>query len=237
MVRPDGTIRWIRDRGKPLGIGTLVAGVAEDITEHKRIDAELRSNEERLRLAQAAGKIGTFDWDIIGGAVTWSPELQRLWGLPVGGFGGTYDDWRRQIHPEDIAKMEQLTQRTLVDLDQPYRLEYRIIHPDGTERWIAVHATIVRDEAGRPLRMVGINMDITERKLTEGDLRQQQAKQRAPRPKCGQRQAIAAQQPHGQCDMRSDQLKWSRHGARMAKADLPGKTEAEDAETGVVVGM
>jgi len=147
-------------------------GISRDITERKRSEIALRVSEERLLLAQEAGKIGTFDWDIVNEKVTWSPQLERIWGLPVGGYGGTYADWARQVHPADRAEAERLAQRALVDPTHPYVFEHRIIQPNGRERWISAHATIVRDETGRPMRMVGINIDITERKYAEEQLRE-----------------------------------------------------------------
>jgi PAS domain S-box-containing protein len=133
------------------------------------IEEKLRESEERLRLAHSAANIGTFDWDIAGGLSVWAPETERMWGLPGGGFGGTYEDWKKQVHPEDLPGANDMVRRVLADPDTPYSFEYRIIRPDGSVRWIYAKGSTIRDESGRPVRMIGINMDVTERKQAEAE--------------------------------------------------------------------
>jgi PAS domain S-box-containing protein len=140
-----------------------------DITERKQAEGKLRENEERLRLAHSAANIGTFDWDIAEGVSVWAPETERMWGLPGGGFGGTYEDWKKQVHPEDLPGANDMVRRALADPDTPYSFEYRIIRPDGSVRWIYAKGSTIRDESGRPVRMIGINMDVTDRKEAEAE--------------------------------------------------------------------
>jgi len=142
---------------------------ATDIIERKQAEEKLRESEERLRLAHSAANIGTFDWDIAGGQSVWAPETERMWGLPGGGFGGTYEDWKKQVHPEDLPGAKDMVRRALADPDIPYSFEYRIIRPDGSVRWIYAKGSTIRDESGRPVRMIGINMDVTDRKQTEAE--------------------------------------------------------------------
>src|SRR5262249_41752954 len=82
-------------------------------------------------------------------------------------FGGTYEDWKKQVHPEDLPGAIDMVRRALADLDTPYSFEYRIIRPDGSVRWIYAKGSTIRDESGRPVRMIGINMDVTDRKQAE----------------------------------------------------------------------
>ncbi|MBS0183094.1 MAG: PAS domain S-box protein [Nitrospira sp.] len=153
--------------------GTLcLITVGNDITERKQAEAKLQEGEERLTLAQAAANIGSFDWDIRAQTIVWSREMERIWGLPVGGFGGTYAHWRRQIHPDDMSEAERIVRLSLENPEISYTYEHRIIRPDGTVRWVHVNATTRRDTAGRSIRMVGVNFDVTERKETEGKLRE-----------------------------------------------------------------
>jgi signal transduction histidine kinase/ActR/RegA family two-component response regulator len=92
-----------------------------------------------------------------------------MWGLPRGGFGGTYKDWKKQVHPDDLPGAKDMVRRSLADPDTPYSFEYRIIRPDGSVRWIYAKGSTIRDESGRPVRMIGINMDMTDRKQAEAE--------------------------------------------------------------------
>ena len=175
IVRPDGTVRWIYNRGRPSfdERGDLVryAGTTLDTTERKQAEEALVRSEERLRLAQGAAKLGSFDWNLVTGEVVWQPETEHLWGLPPGGYQGTYAHWRGLVHPEDLPLAEARVKAALANPELPYEIEHRIVRPDGSVRWIFAKATAIRDAAGKPVRMVGINMDITERKQTEEALR------------------------------------------------------------------
>jgi PAS domain S-box-containing protein len=154
---------------RELRLMDLLARLAADYLERKQAEEKLRESEERLRLAHSAANIGTFDWDIAGGLSVWAPETERMWGLPGGGFGGTYEDWKKQVHPEDLPGANDMVRRALADPDTPYSFEYRIIRPDGSVRWIYAKGSTIRDESGRPVRMIGINMDVTDRKQAEAE--------------------------------------------------------------------
>jgi len=142
--------------------------VQEDVTLRRATEEALRSSQERLALAHQAARLGTFDWNIQTDQVVWSREEEALYGLPPGGFGGQYASWRQAVHPEDRGRAEQAVRdaaRTGADLDT----EFRVVWPDGSVRWMVARARVLRDSAGRPLRMIGVNEDITERKLAEAE--------------------------------------------------------------------
>jgi PAS domain S-box-containing protein len=162
--------RWSVQRdhhGNPLNI----LEINRDITDRKRAEEELRLNRERLILAQKVGGSGTFDWDIRNNVNTWMPETEELYGLPAGGFGGTFEAWERLVWPADLEQARPALADSLKTGE--FQGEWRIIRPsDGQMRWLAARAKVLFDEDGQPSRMIGINIDITERKRLEDSLRQ-----------------------------------------------------------------
>ncbi len=147
------------------------ARLKASVEEEKRAREALRINQERLKLAQKASRAGSFEWNIQTDAVIWSEETEAIFGLAPGSFGGSYEAWARCVHPEDLPRAEQELQRALVHGEGAS--EYRAIWPDGSVRWIQARGKVFLDETGQPLRWVGINMDVTERKRMEESLRRQ----------------------------------------------------------------
>jgi PAS domain S-box-containing protein len=140
--------------------------VIRDITERQRAEEALRASEERLRLAQQAACIGAFEWNIQTGLNTWTPELEAMYGLPVGGFGGTQTAFENLVHPDDRAGVIELDDWAL-KTGLPTKGQWRVVWPDGSVHWIAGRWQVYMNESGQPSRMVGVNMDITDRKLAE----------------------------------------------------------------------
>jgi PAS domain S-box-containing protein len=160
------TISPIKDSsGKTVGC----SGIARDITKRKRAEEALCVSEERLRLAQSAARIGTFEWNIQTGIDTWTPELEAMHGLPPGGFSGTQTAWENLVHPDDRPEVLQLVKEAL-KTGRPMQGEWRVVWPDRSVRWIAGRWQVLMNDSGEPLRMVGVNVDITERKLAEQEL-------------------------------------------------------------------
>jgi PAS domain S-box-containing protein len=160
------TISPMRDStGKIVGFSKI----ARDISERKRTEEALRASEERLRLAQQAARIGTFEWNIRSGVNTWTPELEAMYGLPLGGFGGTQTAFENLVHPDDRARVIQLDNLAL-KTGQPATGEWRVVWPDGSVHWIAGSWQVFMNESGEPSRMIGVNTDVTERKLAEQEL-------------------------------------------------------------------
>ncbi|MCX6967173.1 MAG: ATP-binding protein, partial [Verrucomicrobia bacterium] len=120
---------------------------------------------ERLRLAQQVARIGTFEWDIATDKNHWAPELEALYGLPKGSFKGTLGDWLERIHPEDREEAKRRMQEALEK--GGFEWEWRVVWPDASVHWLAGRGQVFRDAAGRPMRMLGINIDITDRKRME----------------------------------------------------------------------
>ncbi|MFN4326982.1 MAG: bacteriohemerythrin [Azonexus sp.] len=168
QTTPDGGTLWLRSSKVPLRgrhneiIGVL--GVYDDITEQMRAEESLREKEERLRLALHAANQAWFDLDLPTGAVTVSPNYPQMIGHPAEGFESSLDNWLKQIHPDDLAGLQQQIARCLAE-GGPQKAEYRRQTASGEWIWLETVGEVVqRDAAGRPLRMIGIHTDITERK-------------------------------------------------------------------------
>lgn len=147
--------------------GAVAAAI--DITERKRAEDELRASEERLRLAQEAAKVGTFERNFQMSTSRWSPEMEAMYGLPPGGFPRSLEAFLDLIHGEDRPYVARLIEQSMRTGDAEG--EWRVIWPDGTVHWIAGRWRVFKDEHGRPLRALGVDFDITARKRAEEALR------------------------------------------------------------------
>ena len=135
--------------------------------DRKRADKTLRESEERLKLSLRSGNIGTFFWNVRDGTHFWDDRMHEIWGLEPGTYQGSMEaDFLDSIHPEDIERVKEAVGLTLED-DAEYDIEYRIIHSDNTIHHVHSLATLNRDEQGRPARLIGVCLDITEHKRME----------------------------------------------------------------------
>ncbi len=137
-----------------------------EIHERKRVEEALRENEKRLRLALEANQMGTWDWNISTGEVTWSESMASVFGIPLHAFEGTYEAFLNFVYSEDRESVIQAT-RQAIQGGVIYNSEFRIVRPDGTVRWITDRGQVFYNEGGHPLRMVGVSADVTERKQAE----------------------------------------------------------------------
>jgi PAS domain S-box-containing protein len=121
-------------------------------------------------LAQQIARIGTFERDIQTGVVTWSAELESMYGLQPGDFEGTTTDFfTNLVHPDDREEVIQLINET-IKTGRPITAEWRVLWPDGSVHWIAGHWQVLMNESGEPSRMIGVNMDVTARKQADQSL-------------------------------------------------------------------
>jgi PAS domain S-box-containing protein len=154
-------------------------GTASDVTKRKKAEMALRDSEERLQLALESAKLGVWNWDMVSGKITWGGTHEELIGLPPGVFDGSYESFSRCVHPDDRQALEDAIAGAKVSRSY-YEHEFRVVWPDGSIHWIAGRGRIYfKDERGRPLRMVGVIMDVTPRKQFEEELERSRAALRA----------------------------------------------------------
>ena len=149
-------------QGKISGFGVVV----EEITERKRSEEALRNSEERSRLAQSGAHVGVWDWELASGDITWSPELERIYGYAEGTFPGKYENFLIRVYPDDIQDMERRRDEA-VNAHKPFDFDFRILLPSGELRWLNCKGAALYGNTGQPERILGVNVDITQRKLAE----------------------------------------------------------------------
>jgi two-component system cell cycle sensor histidine kinase/response regulator CckA len=173
MIARDGRIVWLRDIVTVDRSATgevRLRGIMIDITDRHEMEDALLASQERLAHSQQAGRVGTFDWDLLTDTAVWTAELKALYGEPV--LPTVKETWFRRLHPADLVDATDAVQNAMDTgvLD----VEYRVCWPDGTVRWLHARGRASRDAAGKPLRMLGAVMDVTDRKRLEQELHQAQ---------------------------------------------------------------
>jgi len=146
-----------------------VADRAAAALDNANLLQKLTRSEEQLRVALEAGRLGAWDWDIPAGKVTWSTMLEQIHGLDAGAFPGTFEAYQHDIHPDDRERVLDTITRA-VEERTDHHVVYRIVRPDRETRWLEAHGRLLRDAAGAPQRLVGVCLDITERRKSEEQL-------------------------------------------------------------------
>lgn len=174
----DGRYRLARNAlwlgGGLAGVLTLVlaAGLMH-MVRRSREAAGLRAADEverRLNYALECANAGMWDWDIRSGRILWSKEYYRLYGLPPD-LPPSYEAWLDSIHPDDRRRAQDHVASVLAEGVEDFRIEFRILHPQHGVRWLLGIGRLVAGSDGRPSRMSGVNVDITDRKRMEAAVR------------------------------------------------------------------
>ena len=170
----DGEYRWFLVRTVPLRDkqGNIVKwyGTSTDIEDRKRAEMALQKNEQLLSETQVLGRTGSWEHNLVTGEIANTEGNLRLFFGDDHSKGARFEDFAEVVHPDDREYVNARHAQLLAEGGPP-DIEYRVVWPDGTVHMLFGRATVVRDAAGRPLRVYGTNVDITERKRTENALR------------------------------------------------------------------
>lgn len=171
----DSELRWVHGLGKlefdSKGNPVRMIGIIQDITERKMAEQELIRSEHRLELAHEAAGMGMFDWNIEHDQAVCNERYFEVLGLKPQERMLSEKDWLGMVHPDDRERAQKevgdaLTKRV------PYDIEYRVVWPDGSVKWVSSMAKSFFDDDGKPVRMIGAMTDITERKKAEDALQE-----------------------------------------------------------------
>jgi PAS domain S-box-containing protein len=143
---------------------------ADELSERKRILAALREGEKQLNLALDAGRVGLWSWYVVSGQTEYSSRWKDQIGYADDEIRNDASEWDSRCHPEDLANFKSTIARYLASPWPNFTSEYRLRHKDGGWRWFILHADLEFDEAGRPVRMLGSQVDITAVKLQQSEL-------------------------------------------------------------------
>ena len=155
------------------------AAAQDWVTAQKRAERALRDVNERMTMAADSAGLGVWDIDMETGKRIWDVQMYRLFGVSADAPDAEpLVIWRRALHPDDRERTNEALANALAG-GRPFETEFRIVHPDGSVHHLRGAAHVVRDAQGRPLRMIGLNHDVTEQRQLEQELRDQNALMRS----------------------------------------------------------
>lgn len=178
----EGDLIYVHTRKLPLcdreGKPTLLLAICEDITARKRSAEALQEAQHRLAFSLRGADVGLWDWDLVTNEVIFSEEWKSQIGYHGEEIRNHNSEWETRVHPDDLpiaqANVENAVQRRTPE----YRSEFRMRHKDGSWRWILSRGSVINDANGNPARMLGIHIDITDRKRAEQALQESESRYR-----------------------------------------------------------
>lgn len=174
-IRRDGSRVWMSWTNRAIfdenGSLMEIMAIGSDITGIKQTEEELLKSEMKLLQAQRIARLGHWDRNLKTDEVRWSDEVYRIFGLDPGRFGQTYEAFLQCVHPDDRASVIEAANGPLKDPHNKIDVEYRIIRPDGSERFVVEKGEIVPGKDGDQAYLIGTLLDITDSKVLENNLR------------------------------------------------------------------
>ncbi len=156
------TFRDISDQQEAARQASRLSSERAARAEAEAAKRALEVSDHRLRMALDAGRMGSWEWDIVGERIIWSPELERLYGIPEGSFGGTMAEYREHLHPDDRDSVVERFQTALAERRPTHHSVHRIVRPDGGIRWLDSNGRFIYADDGTPVRLTGVSADVTE---------------------------------------------------------------------------
>jgi PAS domain S-box-containing protein len=179
FVFNDGTIKWYQSTKSQISINdnpNYLMCVSTDITDRKQAEqnlieasVQIKNSEYRLKLAIASGQLGIWDWNIKENTMVWDARMFELYGITQNDFSNNFDVWTNGLFPDDKERALDECNAALKG-EKNFNTIFRVLHPNGTVLYLKADGIVIRDSAGEPIRMIGINKDITESKLSEQEL-------------------------------------------------------------------
>ncbi len=186
-----GTHIWLETHAVPLRNDSdeiiALLGITRDVTEHKKAEdeirnlnkelerrviertAQLKESAQRFQLAAESGQLGVWDWNVQSNFMVWNDRMFELYGISRDAFTNSVEAWRNSLHPDDCNKAMADGDAALRG-EKEFDTEFRVLHPDGTVKVLKANAIVIRDADGKPVRMLGLNRDITELREAEEKL-------------------------------------------------------------------
>jgi len=163
--------RVLRTKGR-----TYIAAIWTDITQRKAADLALREAELRWKFALDGSGLGVWDWNIVSGEIYWSPLWLSMLGYMVGDLAPNFETFDNLLHPADKARVMQVLSACFRGETPDYVVDFRMHHKEGGWKWVQARGLVVEHAAdAKPLRMIGVHVDIHARKQTEEQLRENEA--------------------------------------------------------------
>ncbi len=180
QIFDNGEMRWFETFKTPVrnefGVIIGTTGFSRDITERKQVEKILQEREERLQLALHGAELGTWDWNVTTGYVKFNDRWAEMLGYQYEEIAQDISSWEKLVHPDDKEEVNKILAAHLEGKTEFYAVENRLRHKSGKWVWVLDKGRVVdRDEFGRPLRMCGTHLDVTDRKIAEEEQKQLQS--------------------------------------------------------------
>ncbi|CAH9067958.1 Sensor histidine kinase RcsC [Pseudoalteromonas holothuriae] len=147
----------------------FIWSVVQDTSQQKEAEAKIHKAREqadsfafRMQLANDSAGIGVWEWDLISNELIWDDWMFKLYGVPKSQFSGVYEYWEQAVHPDDITYAKASLQRALTE-NTIYDPEFRVIHPNKNVRTLKASAEVIKDNTGKPIKVIGVNYDVTDK--------------------------------------------------------------------------